>query len=151
MFDLEKINEQYFKLFIRTQNVTEEKENKFREFIKQHPRVIYDNEVLGGDDFEIGVQVESLKQLREFINEIKEKNSDIIRESKTMMFYKEYKFVFSRYKKPNSFLIIVPIVSALNKVIDFINVLSAPFVLILFSAISFNQCVMRFFNLVLEC
>lgn len=94
MFDLEKINEQYFKLSIRTQNVTEEKENKFREFIRQHPRVIYDNEVLGGEDFEIEVQVESLKQLREFVNEIKEKFSDIIKEYKSMMFYKEHKFVF---------------------------------------------------------
>lgn len=94
MFDLEKINEQYFKLFIRTQNITEEKEIKFREFIIQHPRIIYDNEVLGGEDFEIEVQVESLKQLREFVNELKEKFSDIIKEYKTLMFYKEHKYVF---------------------------------------------------------
>jgi len=94
MFDLEKLNEQYFKLLIRTKNMTEEKEAKFRQFIKQHPIIIYDNEVLGGEDFEIEIQVESLKQLREFTNEIKENFSDIIKEYKTLLFYKEHKYLF---------------------------------------------------------
>ena len=94
MFDLEKLEEQYFKVFIMTHNVTEQKERDFRLFIKQHPRVIYDNEVLGGADFEIEIQVESLIQLREFLNEMKEKFSDIINNYSTMLFYKEHKYIF---------------------------------------------------------
>ena len=94
MFDLEKLEEQYFKVFIMTHNVTEQKERDFRLFIKQHPRVIYDNEVLGGADFEIEIQVESLIQLREFLNEMKEKFSDIINDYSTMLFYKEHKYIF---------------------------------------------------------
>lgn len=94
MFDLDKLGEQYFKLFIRTSNITDEKEKDFRNFIRKHPRVIYDNHVLGGEDFEIEVQVRSLKEIREFINKLKEKFSDIIREYHTMLFYKEHKFVF---------------------------------------------------------
>ena len=74
--------------------MTEQKERDFRLFIKQHPRVIYDNEVLGGADFEIEIQVESLIQLREFLNEMKEKFSDIINDYSTMLFYKEHKYIF---------------------------------------------------------
>lgn len=94
MFDLEKLHEQYFKVFIQTNNVTEQKESDFRMFIKQHPRVIYDNEVMGGADFEIEIQVGSLSQFREFINEIREKFSNIIKDYSTMLFYKEHKYIF---------------------------------------------------------
>jgi len=55
-------------------------------------------ELVGGKDWKkiayACASVESLKQLREFVNELKEKFSDTVKEYKTMMFYKEHKFVF---------------------------------------------------------
>ena len=61
LFDLEKLGYQYFKVHFNLYKVTKDKERKFRAYIKQHPNIIFDNEVLGGDDFEIEVQVEHFK------------------------------------------------------------------------------------------
>lgn len=94
MFDLEKLGYQYFKVHFNLHNLTENKESLFRTFIKQHPNIIYDNEVLGGDDIEIEIQVKFLKELREIIDKMKSQFSGIIRNYKYMLFYKEHKFVF---------------------------------------------------------
>jgi Lrp/AsnC family leucine-responsive transcriptional regulator len=94
MFDLEKLGYQYFKVHFNLHNLTEEKEKRFRFFIKQHPNIIYDNEVLGGDDIEMEVQVKSQQDLRAVISEVKEQFADIIKNYKYMLIYKEHKFLF---------------------------------------------------------
>ena len=94
MFDLEKLGYQYFKIHFNLHNLTEEKEKQFRAFVRQHPNIIYDNEVLGGDDFEIEIQVKSLNNLRRILDEMKKQFSDIIRNYKYMLFYKEHKYLF---------------------------------------------------------
>lgn len=94
MFDIEKLGYQYFKLHFNLHNVTSTKEKQFKLFIKEQPNIIYDNEVLGGDDIEIDVQVKSLQELRLLIGQIKEKFSEIIKNYKYMLFYKEHKYVF---------------------------------------------------------
>ncbi|MBI4452168.1 Lrp/AsnC family transcriptional regulator [Candidatus Woesearchaeota archaeon] len=94
LFDLEKLGYQYFKVHFNLYNVTKDKEKKFRAYIKQHPNIIFDNEVLGGDDFEIEIQVKTLEEFRKIIDNIKFEFSDIIKEYKHMLFYKEHKFVF---------------------------------------------------------
>lgn len=58
-----------------------------------HPNIIYDNKVLGGDDFEIGLQVKDLNELRNILNKIYEEFVDIIREHKVIQYYKEHKFL----------------------------------------------------------
>jgi DNA-binding Lrp family transcriptional regulator len=94
MFDLEKLGYQYFKLHINLHNTTEEKIKLFRGYVKSHPNIIYDNEVLGGDDLEIEIQATTLQKFREIIDEIKKQFSDIIKEYKHMTFYKEHKYLF---------------------------------------------------------
>jgi len=94
MFDLEKLGYQYFKVHFNLKNVTDEKEKQFRVFTKQHPNIIYDNEVMGGDDIEIEVQVNSLTELRIIIDYMKVLFSEIIKNYKYMLFYKEHKFLF---------------------------------------------------------
>jgi DNA-binding Lrp family transcriptional regulator len=93
-FDLEKLGYQYYKLFFRLNNITRDKEKEFRLFVKHNPNIIYDDKVLGGDDFEIEVQIENNKKLRELVDEIRGKFSSIIKEYKVMQFYKEHKFLF---------------------------------------------------------
>lgn len=94
LFDLEKLGYQYFKLHFNLHNSTSEKEKKFRTYVKQHPNVVYDNEVLGGDDFEIEVQVKTAGELRKIIDDIKKQFSGVIKNYKHMQFYKEHKFLF---------------------------------------------------------
>ncbi len=94
LFDLEQLGYQQFKLLIRTQNITDEKEKQFRGFVKQHPNIVYDNEVLGGEDFEIELQLKGIQEFRNFVDELKERFHDIIKEYSYFVFYKEHKFVF---------------------------------------------------------
>jgi DNA-binding Lrp family transcriptional regulator len=94
MFDLDKLGYQYFKIHFNLHNLNEEKENLFRSYLRQHQNVTYDNEVLGGDDIEIEVQLQTIQDLRNFIEEIKDQFANIIRNYKYLLFYKEHKYLF---------------------------------------------------------
>jgi len=94
MFDIEKLGYQYFKLHFNLYNLKANKEKELRSFIKQNPYIIYDNEVIGGDDIELDIQVKSLQDLRILIDEVKRKFADIIKDYHYMLFYKEHKFLF---------------------------------------------------------
>lgn len=94
MFDLDKLGYQYFKIHFNLHNLKEEKEDKFRNYLKKHKNVTYDNEVLGGDDVEIEVQLQTIQDLRSFIEKIKNKFADIIKNHKYLLFYKEHKYLF---------------------------------------------------------
>ncbi len=94
MFDLEKLGYQFFKIFLNLHNTSPTKIKQLREFIRQHSNIIYDNEVLGGGDIEIDVQLKSLTELRHLFTEIKNKFQDLIKNYNYMLFYKEHKYVF---------------------------------------------------------
>ena len=94
MFDLEKLGYQYFKVHFNLHNLTDKKEKEFRSFIKLNPNIIYDNEVLGGDDIEIEVQVKTIQDLRGLLDKIKKRFAEIIKNHKYMVFYKEHKYLF---------------------------------------------------------
>ncbi|MFH1505945.1 MAG: Lrp/AsnC family transcriptional regulator [archaeon] len=94
LFDLDKLGYEYFKVDIDLQNITEEKLKQFRAFVKMHPNIIYNDEVLGGSDMEIEIQVKSLQDLRALINKIKEQFSSIIKEYDYYLVYDEHKYLF---------------------------------------------------------
>ena len=94
VFNLEKLGYLYYKVHFNLQQVTPQKERQFKQYIKQHPNIVYDNEVLGGDDIEIEVQVPSPQEFRKFCEEIKREFVEIIKGYNYMLFYQEHKFVF---------------------------------------------------------
>jgi Lrp/AsnC family leucine-responsive transcriptional regulator len=94
MFDLERLGYEYFKVHFNLHNLTGQKGKQFMGFLFSHPNVIYNNEVIGGDDVEIEIQTESLESLRKILNEIKNRFSDIIKNYKYLSFYKEHKYIF---------------------------------------------------------
>jgi len=102
MFDIQKLGFQYFKIHADLKNITPEKIKKLKRFIKGNPYIIYDNEILGGDDLELDVQVESIDQLRVWMAALKNEFSDIIRDLRYMVFYKEHKYVFMPQSYPSS-------------------------------------------------
>lgn len=101
VFDLEKLGYLYYKVHFNIHHTTPQKERQFQQYIKQHPNIVYDNEVLGGDDLEIEVQVPSPQEFRAICNEIKREFADIISGYKYMLFYQEHKFVFFPVAPPN--------------------------------------------------
>ncbi|MBU1704029.1 MAG: Lrp/AsnC family transcriptional regulator, partial [Nanoarchaeota archaeon] len=94
MFDLEKLGYQYFKLHINLHNTSQERIKNFGGYVKSHPNIIFDNEVLGGDDLEIEIQATSLQHFRDIVDDIKKRFSEIIKNHRYMLFYKEHKFLF---------------------------------------------------------
>lgn len=94
LFDLEKLGLQYFKVHISVKDMDEKKEKQIRSYFKEHPDIVYDNEILGGFDFEIEIQVPSLNDLRRILNDMKQKYVDTIKNYTYMLFYKEHKYVF---------------------------------------------------------
>ncbi len=94
MFDLEKLGYQYFKVHISVQDLTHEKESNIRHYLRNHPNIVYDNEILGGYDIEIEIQVKSLGELREILDDMKTKFSKTIINYTYMLFYKEHKYLF---------------------------------------------------------
>lgn len=92
-FNMQKLGYEYYKIHFRLNNVTKEKEKEFRFFVKHHPNIIYDDKVLGGDDFEIEIQAENNDKLRQIIDEIRGEFANIIKEHRVMQFYKEHKYL----------------------------------------------------------
>jgi DNA-binding Lrp family transcriptional regulator len=94
MFDLEKLGYQYFKVHISVQDLFPEKEKSIKNYLRQHPNIVYDNEILGGYDLEIEIQVKSLNELRDILGDMKRRFIKIILNYTYMLFYKEHKYVF---------------------------------------------------------
>lgn len=92
-FDLNKLGYKYFKLHIDLNSVTGRSKTMFHAYAKQHPNIIYDNRVLGGDDIELEIEAASLEELRSIIDDIKKRFGKIITSYRYMIFYKEHKYV----------------------------------------------------------
>ncbi|MFZ5955837.1 MAG: Lrp/AsnC family transcriptional regulator [Nanoarchaeota archaeon] len=94
LFDYQKLGYQYIKLHLNLHNIFASKKQEFQEFIKNHPNIIYNDFVLGGDDFEIEMNIDNSEKLREIIDEIKKRFAGSIKDYHTELFYKEHKYIF---------------------------------------------------------
>ncbi len=93
-FNLEKLGLKYYKIHITTFNTTPEKIKQIKQYIRQNPNIIYHDEVLGGYDIEIEVQIENENKLRELIEDIRERFSNIIKDYEILHYYKEHRLRF---------------------------------------------------------
>lgn len=93
VFDLEKISYQYYKIHFRLHNTTSEKLNNLHNFVFSHPNIIYKNEIIGGDDLDIELQVKSVSELRNILETIKEKFGQLIFDYEILHYYKEHKYI----------------------------------------------------------
>jgi len=93
LLDLDKIGYKYYKMHIRMHNATPEKVVQLRGFVSGHRNVIYTDEVLGGEDFEIELHVKDIEELRGFITALKENFAGMIRNYEIMLYTKEHKYV----------------------------------------------------------
>jgi len=94
VFDLEELGYLYYKLHFKLHNVSKEIYQNFKDYIKHHPNIIYDDEVLGGEDIEIEIQVKDVNHLRKITEEIKENFGKIISDYYSLLYYKEHKYLF---------------------------------------------------------
>jgi len=94
-----KLGYQNFKASFILLKVSKAQEEQFRNYAKLHPNITYQEDVLGGDDFEIGIQVKNMHELRNIINDIKSKFASIIHDYKIHHIYKEYKNLYYPIKE----------------------------------------------------
>ena len=93
LYVLDKIGYLYYKLHIKLHNLNEKKEKGLRDFVFQHPNIVYENFSIGTSDYEIDIQVESPDKLREVIKEIKDNFSEIIQDYELLHYLKEHKYL----------------------------------------------------------
>jgi Lrp/AsnC family leucine-responsive transcriptional regulator len=89
--DLEKIGYQVFKVSFILTRLTPKRISEFQNYIRNHPNIIYDEEVVGGDDYEIEIQVKNVADLREIIKDIQLNFSDILDDYHILHVFKNYK------------------------------------------------------------
>jgi len=93
VLDLEKMGYKNFKVSFILFRLTPEKMNDFRNYAMRHPNIIYDEEVIGGDDYELEVQVRDLRDLREIIRDIKSCFAEIVQDYKVLFMFEDHKHV----------------------------------------------------------
>ncbi|VVB79401.1 HTH-type transcriptional regulator LrpA [uncultured archaeon] len=89
--DLSKLGYEMFRVSFILYRLTKEKLEEFQRYMMSHPNIIYDEEVVGGDDYEIEAHVKNISELRKIIEDLKSKFVDIIQDYKILHVYKEHK------------------------------------------------------------
>ncbi|MFH1650021.1 MAG: Lrp/AsnC family transcriptional regulator [Candidatus Woesearchaeota archaeon] len=97
-FDLGVLGYAYFKIELKLHNTNPTALLALRQYVKEHPNIIYNDYALGGEDVELEVQVKSVEDLRDLVNDIRDKFSAIIQDTSTMHFYKEHKLSFTLWE-----------------------------------------------------
>lgn len=89
--DLNKIGYRLYKVLLRLQNSSEQKEKELMYFVKHHPNGVQILKLLGNWDFELEFEVNDEEQLHEVLLEIRNKFSSIIRDYDILSIHKEHK------------------------------------------------------------
>ncbi len=93
VLDLDKLGYQYYKIQFRLHNLKKGDLEKLKSYVFLHPNIVYRNEILGGDDLDIEVQVRDVSDLRNLLEEMKEKFGEVIYDYNFLHYYKEHKFL----------------------------------------------------------
>lgn len=89
--DLEKTGFERYKVFIRTKNLTAQKEKTFIEYSRMHPYILYYSKSIGENDVELELIVNNTTHLRSIIADIRRRFGQYIKSYETLRMYKEYK------------------------------------------------------------
>jgi Lrp/AsnC family leucine-responsive transcriptional regulator len=90
--DNEILNQFRYKIMIQINEPNEEKENKILSFSKQFSNVVYSVKTFGIWDLEIDVEVDNPEKFNRILREIKNSNSNLIKEYTTTQLTKVHKY-----------------------------------------------------------
>lgn len=91
VLDLDKIGYQTFRVSFLLFRLTPEKMQALQDYTMTQPNIVYDEEVVGGDDYEIEIQVKDIVELRKIIEDIRLKFNEVIQDYKILHVFKEHK------------------------------------------------------------
>lgn len=92
--NIHKLGYTYLKLHVTLQNLTEEKKKKIITYIHQHPNTVHMTELVGGADIETEFQVKNNGEFYGYIQDLRLKFGEIIKDYKFMQYTQEYKFTY---------------------------------------------------------
>jgi Lrp/AsnC family leucine-responsive transcriptional regulator len=90
--DNEILGQFRYKIMLQLNGSNENKEDKIRGFAKQFSNVIYSVKTFGVWDIELDIEVNNPEEFNHILREIKNKNSDLIKEYQTIQLTKVYKY-----------------------------------------------------------
>lgn len=89
--DLNKIHYNYFKIHLNFKNFSQKRVESLIFFSKQHPNIIFTNEIIGGSDLELDVFAKDRLELQKIINYYKYNFNDIIKNIEILQYFEELK------------------------------------------------------------
>jgi len=90
--DNEILNQFRYKVMIQLRGSTEQKENRIINFAKQFSNVVYSVKIFGIWDLEIDIEVDNPDKFHKILREIKNNNSDIMKEYHTIQLTRVCKY-----------------------------------------------------------
>ena len=98
LLDLEKLGVQYHKVHFYLKNTKPETEKQLLEYSKRHPNIILVDITVGGADFEIEIYAKNSSEFHSILDDIKTRFSEVIKNYETMVYCKEYKWIYMPVK-----------------------------------------------------
>ena len=92
--NVHKLGYIYFKLHLTLQNLSSEQKKNILTYIHQHPNTVHMTELVGGADLECEFQVQNNDEFYGYIQDLRLKFSDLIRDYQFMQYTQEYKFTY---------------------------------------------------------
>ena len=89
--DLAKIGFDYFKLHLNFKWFDKKRFEDLRAFCKYNPYIIYTNELIGGADLELDINISGKENYRRLLDEIRYKFSDLVRNFESLQYIGEFK------------------------------------------------------------
>ena len=92
--DVNKLKGNYYKALITLVNLNPVKEKQLAEFCLDNPNIVYFVKILAPWQFEMDIEIDSVKEFRELMREFLNQFSDIISDYSALNIYQEHKFRF---------------------------------------------------------
>ncbi|MFH1752300.1 MAG: AsnC family transcriptional regulator [archaeon] len=91
--DVNKLGYSYYKVNINLQKITPELKEMKKSF-KFEPNIVFDNELIAGNNLEIEIETDSKEKLFEIVNKIKQAYGSNIKDYQILEYLKEHKFIY---------------------------------------------------------
>lgn len=92
--DLEKLGYTYYKLLISLSNWSNKAKRGLLSYLKQHPNLIFTDEIINGFDIELEFMTNGKQHMRNIINDLRTRFADAISSYELQEYAKEYKYLF---------------------------------------------------------
>lgn len=93
MLDLKSLGLSWFKIHILLKDINKNQRLALFTYIKSRSETVYIDEMIAGYDFEIDVELKDHIHLRKFVEDIRNKFSDIIKDFHTLDLYQQHKML----------------------------------------------------------